>query len=209
MVCLYSTIKTMHGPINLRLSVIKYLRLWSVRENRQAIRKSWRECISRVVGRPLALAECMECLIATAMPKDSTATYSTAHSPSWEAKWFATSQEIPRISRNPKVHYRTHKILDDLCSQHTRRQLLSKKIPHKENTSHISTTSQFNVAKCISEEISSRIRTAPKQWHTARLQLSDFKTSHSTAQCLLYVPQSLTLYNSMFCPHIVFICILC
>ena len=30
-------------------------------------------------------------------------------SPSWEANWFATSQEIPRISRNTKVHYRTHK----------------------------------------------------------------------------------------------------
>ena len=30
-------------------------------------------------------------------------------SPSWAANWFAVSQEIPRISRNPKVHYRTHK----------------------------------------------------------------------------------------------------
>ena len=30
-------------------------------------------------------------------------------SPSWEANWFAASQEIPRISRNPKIHYRTHK----------------------------------------------------------------------------------------------------
>jgi len=30
-------------------------------------------------------------------------------SPSWEANWFAVSQETPRISRNPKVHYRTHK----------------------------------------------------------------------------------------------------
>ena len=30
-------------------------------------------------------------------------------SPSWEANWFAASQEIPCISRNPKVHYHTHK----------------------------------------------------------------------------------------------------
>jgi len=30
-------------------------------------------------------------------------------SPSWEANWFAANQEIPRISRDPKVHYRTHK----------------------------------------------------------------------------------------------------
>ena len=36
-------------------------------------------------------------------------TYSIVQSPSWEANRFAASQEIPRISRNPKVHYRTHK----------------------------------------------------------------------------------------------------
>ena len=35
-------------------------------------------------------------------------TYSMVQSP-WEANRFAASQEIPRISRNPKVHYRTHK----------------------------------------------------------------------------------------------------
>ena len=28
---------------------------------------------------------------------------------SWEANWFAASQEIPHISRNPKVHYLTQK----------------------------------------------------------------------------------------------------
>ena len=35
--------------------------------------------------------------------------YATVQSPSWEANWFAVSEEIPHISRNPKVHYRTHK----------------------------------------------------------------------------------------------------
>jgi len=36
-------------------------------------------------------------------------TYSMVQSPSWAANWFPASQEIPRISRNPKVHHRTHK----------------------------------------------------------------------------------------------------
>ena len=36
-------------------------------------------------------------------------TYSMVQSPSWEANWFAASQEIPQISRNPKVNCRTHK----------------------------------------------------------------------------------------------------
>ena len=36
-------------------------------------------------------------------------TYCMVQSPPWEANRFAASQEIPRISRNPKVHYRTHK----------------------------------------------------------------------------------------------------
>jgi len=35
--------------------------------------------------------------------------YSMVQSPSWEANWFVASQEILRISRNQKVHYRTHK----------------------------------------------------------------------------------------------------
>ena len=36
-------------------------------------------------------------------------TYSMVQSLSWETNWFAASQEIPRISRNPKVHYCTQK----------------------------------------------------------------------------------------------------
>ena len=38
-----------------------------------------------------------------------TITYSMVQSPSSEANWFAACQEIPRISRNPNVYYRTHK----------------------------------------------------------------------------------------------------
>ena len=38
----------------------------------------------------------------------SALTYSMVQSLSWEANWSAASQETPRISWNPKVHYRTH-----------------------------------------------------------------------------------------------------
>ena len=37
-------------------------------------------------------------------------THSMVQGPSWEASWFAASQEIPRILWNPKVHYRIHKL---------------------------------------------------------------------------------------------------
>jgi hypothetical protein len=36
-------------------------------------------------------------------------TYSMEQYPSWEANWLSTSQEIPRILWNPKVHYRIYK----------------------------------------------------------------------------------------------------
>jgi hypothetical protein len=36
-------------------------------------------------------------------------TYSMEHGPSWEANWFAASQEIPRVLWNPKIPHRTHK----------------------------------------------------------------------------------------------------
>ena len=34
--------------------------------------------------------------------------YFMVQSPSWEANWFAASQEIPLISRSPKVHFMSY-----------------------------------------------------------------------------------------------------
>ena len=51
-------------------------------------------------------------------------------SPSWEANWFATSQEIPRILRNPKVHYHTHKHSPPVC-------VLGQPNPVHISTSHL------------------------------------------------------------------------
>ena len=48
-------------------------------------------------------------MFAVTLYRDYLLTYSMVQSSSWEANWFAASQEIPRISRNPKVHYHTHK----------------------------------------------------------------------------------------------------
>jgi len=56
-------------------------------------------------------------------------TYSMEQSPSWEANWFAASQEIHRILWNPKVHYRIHK-----CPLHA--PIFSQLDPVHTSTSH-------------------------------------------------------------------------
>jgi hypothetical protein len=51
------------------------------------------------------------------------------HSPAWEANRFEASQEVPHVSRNPKVYYRTHN-----CPQSV--SILSQLILVHTNTSH-------------------------------------------------------------------------
>ena len=53
--------------------------------------------------------QCSSCGVILVPPTIRALTYSMVQSPSSEANWFAASQQIPRISRNPMVHYRTHK----------------------------------------------------------------------------------------------------
>ena len=53
--------------------------------------------------------EILDMLVEREMNLGQLLTYSMVHCPSWEANWFAASQEISRILWNPKVHYCTHK----------------------------------------------------------------------------------------------------
>ena len=68
-------------------------------------------CVGRVYGADGAVHGTIRTVHTTyaGALKTTLLTYSMVQSPSWEANWFAASQEIPHISWNPKVHYRTHK----------------------------------------------------------------------------------------------------
>ena len=101
----------------LRFSVIHYMYTPSILRS-VLILSSYRVChvvFSLQVFQPIV---CMYVPTSIYLPSsqyttlriiDYLLTYSMVQSPSWEANWFAASQEITHISQNPKVHYRTHK----------------------------------------------------------------------------------------------------
>ena len=68
---------------------------------------SWRSIL--ILSNHLRLGLPSDLLPSSFPHQDPILTHSTVQSPSWAANCFAASQEILRISRNPKVHYRTHK----------------------------------------------------------------------------------------------------
>ena len=70
----------------------------------KAINITYSECVS--VALVIQHAKCICHIVISGL--SYLLTYTMVQSSSWAANRFAASQEIPRISRNPKVHYRTH-----------------------------------------------------------------------------------------------------
>ena len=106
-------------------------------------------------------------------------------SPSWESNWFAASQEIPRISRNPKVHYRTHKRPSPVS-------ILSQPNPVHIPTSHI-----LEIHPNIIHPSTPR----SPQW-SPPLQFSHQDPIHP------YVPHDQLIYSEILhSAHIVFTCL--
>jgi len=83
----------------LLLHLVGCLYYW-INEARSHIHKKRHECLHVTIS---------DYLITYLLITYYLLTYFMVQSHFWVANWFAASQEIPRISRNPKVHYRTHK----------------------------------------------------------------------------------------------------
>ena len=130
--------------------------------------------------------------------------YSMVQSPSWKANWFAASQEIPRISRNPKVHYRTHKrpppvsILDQPNPVHISTSHLLKIHP---NIIHTSTarSSQWSPSLRFPQQDSIHSLSSPiRATCPAHLILLDFITRTILGEeykCILYTLKVISVYD--------------
>jgi len=132
--------------------------------------------------------------------------YSMQQSPSWEANQFAASQEIPRILRNPKVHYRVHNcppptpILSQLDPVHTPRShflkmYLNNTLPSMPGSPQWSLSLRFphqNPVHKKGKAIPLQAWTAPEG--SRRLGLPDFKTTGTWRWlgCQPYTPAAFT-----------------
>jgi len=112
-------------------------------------------------------------------------THSMVQSPSSDANWFAASQEIPRISRNPKVHYRTHKrppsvsILGQHNPVHTPTSHLLEIHPNIKHLSmprspHWSPSLRLPQQDHIHHPLLTHTRHMPSPSHSSRLPIYDY-----------------------------------
>ena len=98
--------------IKRRVLLIMYLFFTLTRPCARIVKKQWHHSITAIIGMLLYIAWNQKFPFIShswLRTVHYLLTYSMVQSPSWETNWFAASQEIPRISRNPKIHYRTHK----------------------------------------------------------------------------------------------------
>ena len=112
-------------------------------------------------------------------------TYPMVQSPSWQANLFAASQEIPRISWNPKVHYRTHKrpppvsILDQPNPVHIH---ISHLLEIHSNIIHPSTPRSPQWSRSLSGFPSKTLHTSSPQPYALHTQPISFFSILSPAQ---------------------------
>ena len=98
------------GPLSLLCGAVSFDNTWSACEQHEIKYREWRMNKDTYKCTSVFNVTCMSvCVCVYSMSNKGILTYSMVQSPSWETNCFAAIQEIPRISRISKVHYRTHK----------------------------------------------------------------------------------------------------
>ena len=129
-------------------------------------------------------------------------TYSMEQSPSWEAHRFSASQEIPRISWNPKVHYRIHKcplpvpILSQLDPVHTPTSYFWRSILIL--PSHLSLCLPSGLLPSVSPPILHiRLSSLPFALHAPHI--SFFSIKHKNNFQLILLPETKSFHIRLVC----------
>jgi len=99
-------LKIFHTKLLKNSKCLFYIQKLFFFENRVVYEINWKDILGRARAQMTIRGMRNACWVSNITNK---LTHSMVQSPSWEANWFAASQENPHIPRKPKVHYRTHK----------------------------------------------------------------------------------------------------